>query len=350
MFELILLFMLDLLALLGVYLILNLSLNIERGFAGIPNFGLLFSFAGGAYITGHIASKIAIMLTQLPIESDPITNSIGVLSELNPVLETNPLISIVLLVILLLAGALFGMMLGLIQLGPVIRLREDYLAITLLALGEVMNIIATVYKPFINGQLGVAVPNVFGWLGSQNRFILATTTILIVAVIVYIYTEYMSRTPLGRVFKAVRDNEIAAASLGKNIVIYRAIAMMLGSSFSGIAGVLWTLYQGSITPTLQRFDWTFLPWLMIFLGGIGNNLGVLLGTAIYVSANRVLVYVKHNLEGILPFDVVWFDYISLGLIMALILIYRPQGILPEKPYVSKETKRIILSRFSDKKS
>ncbi|MEM0000705.1 MAG: branched-chain amino acid ABC transporter permease [Desulfurococcaceae archaeon] len=339
--ELITLFISDLLALLGVYTILTLSLNVQRGYAGIPNFGLLFSFAGGAYITGSLAARLGLLLAGVGTDIDPISNSVGAMAVLNPILRSSPLLTITLTVILLLIGAVTGALLGLIQLGPVIRLRIDYLAITLLALGEVLNYIATVYKPFINGALGVLVPDLFSWAGSEYRFMVATLEILLIAFLVFLYVEYLGRTPLGRVLKAIRENEVAATSLGKNLVTYRAIAMTIGSAFSGIAGALWTLYLGAITPSLQRFDWTFLPWLMIFLGGIGNNRGVFLGTFIFVLINRLLVYIKHYFTGLLPFDVVWFDYISLGIVMALILIYRPQGILPEKPRVPGEIKEIM---------
>lgn len=339
--DLIMLFILDLLALLGVYTILTLSLNVQRGYAGIPNFGLLFSFAGGAYITGSLVARIGFILAGVNTDIDPISNSVGAITILNPILRSNALLTITLTIVILLISMLIGALLGLIQLGPVIRLRIDYLAITLLALGEVLNYITTVYKPFINGALGVVIPDLFSWAGSENRFTVATLEILLVALLAFLYVEYLGRTPLGRVLKAIRENEIAAISLGKNLVVYRAIAMTIGSALASIAGALWALYLGAITPTLQRFDWTFLPWLMIFLGGIGNNRGVLLGTFIFVLVNRVLVYMKQYLVGVLPFDIVWFDYISLGIIMTLILIYRPQGLLPEKPYISREIREIL---------
>jgi branched-chain amino acid transport system permease protein len=104
----------------------------------------------------------------------------------------------------------------------------------------------------------------------------------------------------------------------------------------GIAGTLWVLYSGAVTPSYARFDWTFLPWLMILLGGMGTNRGTLVGTLIFVTLNKLIIYYKSVFVGILPFDVVWLNYILLGLITILILIYRPEGIVrevrtPEKP-------------------
>ncbi|MGC9149329.1 MAG: branched-chain amino acid ABC transporter permease [Sulfolobales archaeon] len=334
-------FIADSITFFSIYLMLNLSLNIERGLAGIPNFGLLLSYAAGAYITGSLGGRIAMFLTGTHLNIDPIENSADVISAVNPLLEHSAGLSIVYMLIMLSISAGFGALIGLIQLGPVIRLREDYLAITLLALAEILNEIGRVYKPMLNGPMGVSVPDPFSWAGRDLRFYVASSEIFLIALLIFIYTEYLSRSPLGRVFRAIRENEIAAASLGKSIVRYRAIAMILGSAIAGLSGSLFTLYQGSITPTLTRFQWTFLPWLMLFLGGIGNNIGVLIGTLIYVFINRIIIMNKHYLAAILPFDIVWFDYISLGIVMALILIYRPQGILPEKPYIPSRVRRII---------
>ncbi len=338
----IILFAVDLLALFGVYLIINISLNIQRGFAGIPNFGLMFAIAGGAYITGAVATRLALAMLGIHTNLDPIFDNIPVLSKVDPLLQSQPLTSIALMVILLIIGAIFGGILGLIQLAPAIRLKEDYLAITLLAFAEMINVIAVAYKPFIGGITGVQVPDVFAWSG-EYRFYLATAAILIVAAISYVYAEFLGRSPLGRTMKAIRENEVAAMALGKNLVKYRAIAMVIGSAFCGMAGVLWTLYGDTVTPTYHRFYWTFLPWLMVLLGGLGNNKGALLGTLVFTVLDKFIIYYKHALAGMLPFDVVWLDQVLLGLLTAIILIYRPQGLLEEKPYVPKELRAKLRS-------
>lgn len=334
----IVLFITSFLAVYSVYLISSVSLNIQRGFAGIPQFGLMFPTAGAAYIIGNLSLRIALSVLGIKTDLDPIKESSAVLGLVNPVLSQQPILSIGLYIIFLLIGAVVGAVLGLIQVAPAIRLRIDYLAITLLAFGEIANVIARAYKPLIGGEYGVQVPSVFGWAG-KNTIVAMTLAMMIIALLIYAYAEYLGRTPMGRTMKAIRDNEIAAAALGKSIVKYRAIAIVIGSAFCGMAGVMWAFFNGTVMPgQFVRFNWTFLPWLMLFLGGIGNNRGVLLGTTVFVALDRFITYYKHELVGVLPFDVIWIYQLLLGIITALILIYRPQGLLPERPYVPKEVR------------
>jgi branched-chain amino acid transport system permease protein len=229
----------------------------------------------------------------------------------------------------LIIGGIAGALMGLISSAPAVRLREDYLAITLLAFGEILNVIGIGYKPLIGGPIGVNVPDIFGWAG-QYRFYAGTLVLLLVATAIFAYAGYLIKTPLGRTLKAIRDNETVARSLGKDITQYRTVSILLGSTLCGIGGSLWVLYSGAVTPTYARFDWTFLPWLMILLGGMGSSRGVLVGTVIFVALNKLIIYYKHAFVGILPFDIVWLNYILLGLITILILIYRPEGIVREK--------------------
>ena len=343
--EQITLFVTSLLAVYSVYLISTISLNIQRGFAGIPQFGLMFSTAGAAYVIGNISPRITLWVLGIKTSLDPITESSGVLALINPVLSSQPLLSIGLFILFLLIGAIVGAVLGIIQVAPAIRLRIDYLAITLLAFAEIVNVIARAYRPLIGGEYGVQVPSVFGWAG-RNTMVAMTLTMLITALLIYAYAEYLGRTPMGRTMKAIRDNEIAAAALGKSLVKYRAIAIVIGSAFCGMAGVLWAFFNGTVMPgQFVRFNWTFLPWLMLFLGGIGNNRGALLGATVFVILDRFITYYKHELVGILPFDVIWIYQILLGFLTALILIYRPQGLLPEKPYIPKDIRERIKKKM-----
>jgi branched-chain amino acid transport system permease protein len=173
------------------------------------------------------------------------------------------------------------------------------------------------------------VPDIFGWAG-QYRFYVGTLVLLLVAMAIFVYAGYLIKTPFGRTLKAIRDNEIVARSLGKDITRLRTISILFGSLLCGIAGSLWVLYSGAVTPTYARFDWTFLPWLMILLGGMGSNRGTFVGTLIFVTLNKLIIYYKYEFVGILPFDVVWLNYLLLGIITILVLIYRPEGIVREK--------------------
>jgi branched-chain amino acid transport system permease protein len=322
------LFTVDLLALFAVYLVINIGLNIQEGITGIPNFGILFAVAGGAYITGGLSTRLAVSLLGVRTNLDPIFQNVLVLEEVNPVLKSQPIIAMALLILFLIVGGVAGAVMGLISSAPAVRLREDYLAITLLAFGEILNVVGVGYTPLIGGPPGVNVPDVLAWAGAY-RFYAGTFVLLLVAMVIFAFAGYVIKTPFGRTLKAIRDNEIVARSLGKQVTRYRTISIVLGSLLCGIAGSLWVLYSGAVTPTYARFDWTFLPWLMILLGGMGSNKGTLLGTLIFVTLDKLIVYYKSAFSGILPFDVVWLNYLLLGSITVLILIYRPEGIVRE---------------------
>jgi branched-chain amino acid transport system permease protein len=331
------LFLLDLLAICAIYLILNLGLNIEYGFTGIPNFGTVFWVAGGAFTVGALSTSFAAWILGINISGlDIISDNIVIVSKVNECIVKQPLYGIMLLVVLLVIVAGVGAILGMILSLPTVRLRADYLSITFLAFGEVLNVIGIAYRPLVGGPPGVNVPDVWAWAGGW-RFVASTLTIAAIAVLIFIYSEYLIRTPFGRTLRAVRDNEVAAAALGKDIARYRFAAMIIGSIMASVAGALFALYSGSVTPTFVRFHWTFLPWLMILLGGVGNSLGVVAGTAMFYSVYKLIIYYKYVLMGIMPFDVVWLNYILLGIVVVLVLIFRPQGLIPEKPKKMKHT-------------
>ena len=331
----VILFVVDLLALLAVYLIINIGLNMQEGITGIPNFGIVFAVAGGAYITGGLSTRLAVSLLGIQTNLDPIFGNVEVLQLVNSILRSQPPTAIALLILFLIIGGIAGALMGLISSAPAVRLREDYLAITLLAFGEILNVIGIGYKPLIGGPIGVNVPDILAWAG-HYRFYVGTLVLLLVAIAIFAYAGYLIKTPFGRTLKAIRDNELVARSLGKDITRYRTISILFGSLLCGIAGSLWVLYSGAITPTYSRFDWTFLPWLMILLGGMGSNRGTFVGTLIFVALNKLIIYYKYTFIGILPFDIVWLNYLLLGLITILILIYRPEGIVREKWTAPKE--------------
>jgi len=334
------LFTVDLLALFSVYLIIDIGLNIQQGVTGIPNFGILFAVAGGAYVTAGLSTRLALVILGIQTNLDPISQNVSVLQLVNSVLGSRPTMAISLFILFLAIGGVAGAIMGLIAAAPAVRLREDYLAITLLAFGEILNVIGEGYTPLLGGPPGVDLPDVLAWAG-QYRFYAASFVLLVVAIAVYVLAGYIIKTPFGRTLKAIRDNETVARAVGKNITHYRTASIMFGSLLCGMAGSLWALYSGAMTPTLARFDWTFLPWLMILIGGMGTNRGALVGTAIVVSLNKLITYYKYAFIGILPFDIIWLNYLLLGIITILILIYRPQGIVSETAMRRKQGEKAI---------
>jgi branched-chain amino acid transport system permease protein len=330
-FEPIILFSLELLAYVAIYLIVNEGLNIQLGVTGITQFGLVFSVSGGAFTAGYLATRAGVWIFHINMGGlDFVNGNIILTTEVNSMTKAQPLNGFALLLIVIIVAAIVGALLGIVSSVPAINLRSDYLGITLLAFGEILNVFGTAYTPLIGGPPGVITPDVWAWAGG-NRFVASTLTLVVLAGMAYVYIEYVIRTPLGRTLRAIRDNEVAAQSLGKNLPRCRLEAIVIGSVLASIGGALFVLYAGSVTPTFTRYTWTFIPWLMLLLGGIGSNVGTLVGTATWFTIYDLILYYKYALQGVLPFDVVWLNYLLLGIIVMLILIFRPQGLIPEKP-------------------
>ena len=323
-------FIVDLLAIFAIYAIVNLSLNLEFGYTGIPNFGKVLAVGAGAFVAASIPGRIFASIAG--IEGDYILDNLLIVSQINLWLVDNVGIGFVVFFLTLGAAAAVGGGVGLLTSYPAIRLRGDYLAITLLAFGESIRIIGNNFTPLVGGTLGVQVPDPLSFLPNELRFPIATIGLVAIAVVVYVYSEKMIRSPLGRMLRAVRDNEMAAEALGKNSTHIRIKIIMVSAALAAIGGALYAFYVGgTIAFAYDRASWTFWPFLMILIGGLANNKGVLIGTLIFVTLRKFIIFFKDSFEGFIPFDVVWLDFLLLGVILLAILLYRPQGIFVEKP-------------------
>jgi len=106
----------------------------------------------------------------------------------------------------------------------------------------------------------------------------------------------------------------------------------LGSVIASLAGVLYAFYcQAVMATAFGRTDWTFYPWLMIMLGGRGNNMGTLAGVVIFVLVRRSIVIFKHDIQAYVPIETIWLEMLMMSAFLILVMIYRPQGLVPEKP-------------------
>lgn len=323
-------FIVDLLAIFAIYVIVNLSLNLEFGYTGIPNFGKVLAVGAGAFVAASVPGRI--FAGMAGIEGDYIADNLAIVSEINVWLVDNTGIGFVVFFLTLGIAAAVGGGLGIITSYPAIRLRGDYLAITLLAFGESIRIIGNNFTPLVGGTLGVQVPDPLSFLPDEVRFPAATLGLVIIALAVFVFSEKMIRSPLGRLLRAVRDNEVTAESLGKNTTQIRIKVIMIAAALAAIGGALYAFYVGgTIAFAYDRASWTFWPFLMILIGGLANNKGVIIGTLIFVTVRKLIIFYKDLLEGFVPFDVVWLDFLLLGIIMLAILLYRPQGIFVEKP-------------------
>ncbi len=322
-------FLVDLLAILAIYVIVNLSLNMEFGYTGIPNFGKVLAVGAGAFVAASVPGRIFASIAG--IEGDYIENNLAIVSEINVWLVDNTGIGFLVFFLTLGIAAAVGGSLGLLTAYPAIRLRGDYLAITLLAFGESIRIIGNNFTPLVGGTLGVQVPDPLSFLPGELRFAIATIGLILIAAAVFVFSEKMIRSPLGRMLRAVRDNEVAAESLGKNVSQIRIKIIMVSAALAAIGGALYAFYVGgTIAFAYDRASWTFWPFLMILIGGLANNKGVIIGTLLFVTLRKFIIFFKDSLQGFVPFDVIWLDFLLLGVILLAVLLYRPRGIFAEK--------------------
>ncbi len=168
---------------------------------------------------------------------------------------------------------------------------------------------------------------------------------LVIVIILLILTQKALYSPWGRMMRAIRDNEEAANAMGKNVVKQHLLIFVLGSAIVGIAGAMLVTQDGLFTPGSYRpMRYTFLIWVMVIVGGSGNNFGAILGGFavwfLWIEAAPIALFVinlttsgladTHFLKQHLIESVPYFRFLMMGIGLLLIMRYRPKGILPEK--------------------
>ena len=129
----------------------------------------------------------------------------------------------------------------------------------------------------------------------------------------------------------MRDNQPVAEALGRNATRLKMKVLFAGSAVTALAGALFGFYSSMVQYTVyNRTDFTFWPYLMLILGGAGNNEGAVIGCLIFVIARRAINYYKNAFAPFIPFDPAWLDYMMLGILLLIMLTRRPQGVLPQK--------------------
>lgn len=326
----------------GFYAIVALSLNIEYGYGGIPNFGRALAVLMGGIAVGGIMNRILIRM--FGVSGRIIEASGEVKSMANELIAHDPAMGISILLASLALAAALGGLTGALFILPSAKLSEDYLAITLLAISEVAFMVSYYNVGLIGGYYGVSAPDVLAFIPGEFRILVFAALVLSAAAGVYGLTEKLLNSPYGRALRAMRENESVAEAYGKNVMALRVKTVALGSSIASLAGALYSLYSVNVIATsFGRVEWTFYPILMVLLGGAGNNLGVLLGAFAFVAARIFLMAYKFEITSLLhlPFEAVWFEYILFGVVMLLILMYRPEGLLKEKPIITRPIKKVV---------
>jgi branched-chain amino acid transport system permease protein len=325
------LFALDFVAFFSLYLAISLSLNLEFGFTGISNFGKVMFVAAGASVGGAFAGRFAAWIFNIDTRGDFIRYNSIIVFQATAILSKSIELSMGFLLLSIVVAAAAGALFGFLFSFPAIRLKEDFLAMALLAMAQLFQVFLIDYAPLVGGNVGVELPDPYAWAG-DSRFIVATGALAIFAVLVYVHSERIAHAPLARTLRAIRDNEASAEALGKDHVQIRRKTLMTASAISSIAGLLYAYYTVDVLPTaFGRVEWTFWPFAMVIIGGTANNLGVAIGTFVFWFLIKTTDSVKYLFASYIPFDVVWLEYLLVSMLIIIILFIRPEGMLKEKP-------------------
>ncbi|MFF9193868.1 branched-chain amino acid ABC transporter permease [Streptomyces sp. NPDC014779] len=264
-----------------IFVMLAVGLNIVVGYCGLLDLGYAAFFAIGAYTSGLLSTRYGW-----------------------PLLATLPVV---------VATAVVG---GLVIGGPTLRLRSDYLAIVTLGFGEIIRITAN-NLDFTGGPNGLyGIPD-FGAFGLRSDIALYWITAITV-VLAVLFSSRLGRGRLGRAWRFVREDEDAAEAMGIHTYKVKFAAYIAGAVFGGIAGVLFAAHQTAISPSSFNFLWSALILMAVVLGGMGSTPGVVLG-ALVISLLPELLRGAEN----------W-RYLVFGLLLILVMLFRPQGLLPAR--------------------
>jgi branched-chain amino acid transport system permease protein len=273
-----------------LYAMLALGLNIVVGFAGLLDIGYVAFFGIGSYVYAFLASP-----------------HFGI--HLPPLL---------ILPILVAVTAVAGLLIG----APTLRLRGDYLAIVTLGFGEITYILLLNLDRPVNitggpsGLISIDPPSAFGYVVSRNTeyYYLFLAFLLLVL----IASVRLRDSRIGWAWQAIREDELAASAMGVNTLQSKLQAFAVGASFAGVAGGLLASWQRSVFPDNFLFQESINVLAMVILGGMGSVAGVLLGATIIVALPELFR------------DLALYRLLAFGLILMVLMIFRPQGLLPAR--------------------
>jgi branched-chain amino acid transport system permease protein len=327
----------------GIFVALALGLNIVVGLAGLLDLGYVAFYAVGAYTWAIFGSPQANRFISATVATFPL----------------GPWWFFAFLVVGLGVAAVTGILLGL----PVLRLRGDYLAIVTLGFGEVIRVLANnLDKPWnlTNGPKGITPiqrpPLFFDPLLKALGLDLSPFTlyplyfyflVLAIVAVVTVVTRRLEASHIGRAWEAIREDEVAAQAMGVPLVRLKLLAFATGASFAGVMGVLFSAKQLFINPESFTFLESIGVLAMVILGGMGSipgaiigasavtilNLQVLKGFSLWLNEmkNAGVTVLGYNLAN-LPsqFEPAKYERMVFGVILVLMMIYRPAGILPAR--------------------
>ena len=319
------------------YIIMALGLNIVVGFAGLLDLGYVAFFAIGAFVMGWLGSQ------QFPDVNGG--KGIHILTPAKSAFGSAlPGIHINFFFVIFIAAiftALWGVILG----APTLRLRGDYLAIVTLAFGEIVprifeNSTSGIFGigsiDFSNGRQGITPIDKVNlpWTDEKFKYPLELKPIYFVGLAMVLLVIFFNRrlrdSRMGRAWIAVREDEVAAAAMGVNLVRTKLWAYALGAALGGFAGVFLATYNNTVNVDQFEFGFSVLILSMVIIGGMGNIWGVILGAIALSMFNR---YGLKQLNGVpdkfgLDFDVTAINFGIFGFFLLVMMVLRPEGFIP----------------------
>jgi len=271
-----------------VYAILSMSLNLALGYTGLLNLGHIAFYAVGAYTSALLALRFGVPFW------------FG-----------------------LLAGGLLAACFGYLLAFPTIKLKGDYLALGTLGFSIIIEAFLKNWTSLTRGPLGlpgIPKPSLFGF--TFNTLTSYALLAALLAVSTYAVLTLVVRSPFGRVLGAIRDDEIAAKTLGKDTFTAKAQALMISAFFAGVAGALYAHYITFIDPTSFTITETILVFSMVLVGGTGSMLGSVAGAALLVLLPEPLRFLP------LPSSILGGMRQALyALLLLAVIRWRPQGMV-----------------------
>ncbi len=295
----------------SIYAIIVMGLNLQWGYTGLFNAGVVGFFAIGAYGTAILSGPDNVRL----IGGFELPYFIGVIG-----------------------GILIAAAAGLIVALATLKLREEYLAIATFGISISIQLVALNFASLTGGANGlVGLPRPFYQFFTEPSVysVFFLCLVLVFAAVVYVALERAVRSPWGRVLRAIREDVTAARSLGKNPTMIRLQSFVLGSAIMGLAGGLYVGFIGFVSPIDFLPILTFQIWAMLIVGGSGNNRGAVLGCLIVWGLWTASGYVISNLvppgfqsrAGAL-------QAMLIGSVIVLTLLFRPRGLIGEEDVIS----------------
>ncbi len=322
----------------GLFVIVAMALNFQYGNAGIPNMGCAVQVITGGFTVSALTVRLmftmiegaGIELMDWADDFDWVYNNPANVRTANGFIETNSTFGWSMLLFSLAMSIILGAIVGWVISLPAIRLRATYLMIVLTTMADAAQIFGRNIPWISGGTLGMFIPNIFEWYPGDRTVLTAVVTLFLGLVSFFIFRT-MLNSPYGRLMRAIRENEVTVGSVGKNVVGIRKNILMFASGITALSGTLLAFYFSFVVEAnYQRAFWTYWPWLMLILGGPGNNAGTFLGCALIVAMRRIIIVNKWFLQEVFFFPVAYFESILLGVLLIAVIMFRPNGLIPEK--------------------